>query len=117
MKQAAYILLYKHLDELGLFGQGEVKFHPTRKWRLDFVLFWKEGLVPTRIAVEIEGAIWSRGRHTRGKGYQADLDKYNAATMMGYRVLRFSTEDVFRGRAKAFLAEHLSGAAERSQKP
>lgn len=59
------------------------------------------------LAIEIEGGLFVQGRHSRGVGMQKDMDKYNAATMMGYRVLRFSTTDVLRGRAKAFLAEHL----------
>ena len=99
----AHVLLERHLRELGLPFEREYRFHATRRWRFDY---W---LPDARLAIEIEGAIWTRGRHTRGKGYQADLDKYNAATMMGYRVLRFSTDDVLRGRAKAFLVEHLKG--------
>src|SRR5271167_3650698 len=116
-KNPASILLLKHLRELGLIANQEVRFHPERKWRFDFVLLrtvpdlhgkGRDGLDNLRIAIEIEGAIWTRGRHTRGKGFQADLQKYNHATMVGWRVLRFSTEDVLKGRAKAFLAEYLS---------
>jgi hypothetical protein len=105
----AHLLFEKHLKELGLTFFPEFRFHKERKWRLDYILTDESGacLLRGATAIEIEGAIWSRGRHTRGKGYQADLDKYNAATMMGYRVLRFSTHDVLTGRAKAFLAEHL----------
>jgi very-short-patch-repair endonuclease len=98
----AHTLFEAHLAELGLYYVVEARFHFSRKWRFDFLL-------DERVAVEIEGAIWSRGRHTRGKGFQADLDKYNAATMAGYRVLRFSTDDVLKGRAKAFLKEWLCG--------
>ena len=29
------------------------------------------------------------GRHTWGAGFLADMEKYNTATMQGYRVLRF----------------------------
>jgi very-short-patch-repair endonuclease len=108
MKQPAHILFEKHLGELGQEYVKEYRFHDKRKWRFDYLLCNSPECF-TEIAVEIEGAIWSRGRHTRGKGYQADLDKYNHATMMGFKVLRFSTEDVLRGRAKAFLAEHLNG--------
>jgi len=49
--------------------------------------------------VEVEGGIWSGGRHTRGKGYLRDLEKYNAATMMGFQVIRFSTDQVKSGHA------------------
>ena len=101
----AHILLEKHLNELGFDVVPEYRFHEERRWRFDYLI--KSEAV--RVAIEIEGAIWSRGRHTRGKGYQADLDKYNHAVMMGYRVLRFSTEDVMRGRAKAFLASYIVG--------
>jgi hypothetical protein len=107
----AHILFEKHLKELGLDFIAEHRFHEQRKWRLDYTIVETLGKGELTsnlgIAIEIEGAIWSRGRHTRGKGFQADLDKYNHATMMGYRVLRFSTDDIMRGRAKAFLAEHL----------
>jgi len=112
----AHLLFEKHLSELAVCFAREFRFHDMRRWRFDYLLTdmlagiglraWRKA---SKIAVEIEGAIWNQCRHTRGKGYQADLDKYNAATMMGYRVLRFSTEDVMLGRAKAFLAAHLKG--------
>lgn len=102
----AHILFEKHLRELGLKFEREFRFHPERKWRLDYSVLPRNEYAHA-VAVEIEGAIWTNGRHTRGKGYQADLDKYNAATAMGYQVYRFSTNDVLHGRAKAFLAEHV----------
>lgn len=63
----------------------EYKFHPTRKWRFDWC--W-----PTqKIALEIEGGVYTRGRHTRGKGYENDVRKYNAATLLGWKVIRATT--------------------------
>jgi very-short-patch-repair endonuclease len=44
-----------------------------------------------RIAVEIEGAVYTQGRHTRGAGYLKDCEKYNEAQMLGWTVLRYST--------------------------
>ena len=82
-----------HCRERGLVPEAEVKFHPKRKWRVDF-LFRKQAL-----AVEIEGGTWSNGRHTRGKGFAADIAKYNELTKMGYRLLRYTTEMVLDGRA------------------
>ncbi|MGT2613610.1 DUF559 domain-containing protein, partial [Acinetobacter baumannii] len=51
------------------------------------------------ILVEVEGGAFSNGRHTRGKGYLGDMEKYNSAAMMGFTVLRFSTEQVKSGMA------------------
>ena len=81
------------LKALKIEFEQEFKFHPKRKWRADF------HLVEKMILVEVEGGIWSGGRHTRGKGYLGDMEKYNAATVMGYRVIRFSTEQVKSGLA------------------
>lgn len=75
----------------------EFRFHPDRKWRFDYAIPVK------KIAIEIEGGIWTNGRHTRGKGYQGDLDKYNTASANGWRVLRFSTQDVLSGRFVEFV--------------
>ncbi|MDQ8954571.1 DUF559 domain-containing protein [Acinetobacter rudis] len=85
--------LAQHLKVHGISFETEFKFHQDRKWRADFYL------TGTKLLIEVEGGIWSNGRHTRGRGYQADIEKYNAAAMLGYTVLRFSTADVKSGRA------------------
>lgn len=60
----------------------EHKFHPARKWRFDYA-------IPAhKIAIEVEGGVWTGGRHTSPKGFLGDIEKYNAATVMGWRVLR-----------------------------
>ncbi|MBE0696648.1 MAG: hypothetical protein IH586_06965 [Anaerolineaceae bacterium] len=64
--------------------EREFLFHSKRKWRFDFA--WPDLL----IAVEVEGGIWSGGRHVRGEGYEADCEKYNTAQMEGWMVLRFT---------------------------
>jgi hypothetical protein len=51
------------------------------------------------LAAEIEGATWTQGRHTRGKGFEEDCTKYNEAALLGWNVLRFTTEMVQDGRA------------------
>jgi len=67
---------------------AEVRFDPARKWRFDFAL------PARRVAIEIEGGQWTGGRHTRGLGFAADCEKYNAAARLGWRVFRFTNSMV-----------------------
>ncbi|ERL60655.1 hypothetical protein X973_06765 [Piscirickettsia salmonis] len=79
--------LHCRLEKITLPKQ-EYRFHKTRKWRFDFA--WPD----LKIAVEVEGGTYSQGRHTRGKGFEADCEKYNMATESGWRVFRYSTQQV-----------------------
>lgn len=99
-------LLAIHLGELGVDFISEYRFSPDRKWRLDFYL------PEYAVGLEIEGAIWTRGRHTRGEGYQNDIEKYNHATISGIKLLRFPVEWVLNGDAKQFLGAWLKVKAE-----
>jgi very-short-patch-repair endonuclease len=64
--------------------EREHRFDPERRWRFDFA--WPS----LKIAIEVEGGVWVRGRHVRPAGYLADLEKYNRAVVMGWRVLRYA---------------------------
>lgn len=64
--------------------QKEVRFHPERKWRADFLC------ERDKVIVEIEGAVFIGGRHQYGGSFVKDCEKYNAATAMGYRIFRFA---------------------------
>lgn len=64
----------------------EMRFFPGRQWRFDFA--WPE----SKIAAEIEGGVWSGGRHTRGSGFVGDCRKYSKATSLGWRIFRFTPE-------------------------
>ena len=59
-----------------------------RRWRFDFA--WPDRM----LAVEIDGGAFSGGRHTRGAGFSEDCRKLNAATLLGWRVLRFPGADL-----------------------
>lgn len=80
---------------------AEWQFHKTRKWKFD--LAWPE----RRVALEQEGGVWIRGRHNRGGGMIADMEKYNAAALLGWRVFRFTPQQVQRGEAAAMMREAL----------
>lgn len=73
---------------LGVIPQKEYKFHPSRKWRFDYCFPDK------KIAIEIEGGVWTYGRHNRSSGYIKDMEKYNHAAILGYRILRFTPNQI-----------------------
>lgn len=79
----------------------EFRFHATRRWRLDMA--WP----PQLVAGEIEGGVWIGGRHTRGKGFLADVEKYNALAAAGWRLVRGTPGQVKDGTFFRSLAEVL----------
>ncbi len=74
----------------------EYRFDPVRRWRFDYAHTTGQ-MYRDWIAVEIEGGVWSGGRHTRGKGFIGDMEKYNAATCAGFRVIRVTPDQVRKG--------------------
>jgi very-short-patch-repair endonuclease len=89
----------------GIYGieapQAEYRFHEIRRWRFDFA--W----VGRKIAVEIDGGLWIQGRHSRGAGFIRDLEKFNEATRLGWRVYHFTPRQLRQGEAQAFMKQVL----------
>jgi hypothetical protein len=54
----------------------------ARMWRFDYA--WPEA----KVALEVEGGGWIGGRHTSGKGFEADMEKYSEAAAQGWRLIR-----------------------------
>jgi hypothetical protein len=65
---------------------AEFRFSPPRRWRFD--LCWQS----PRLALEFEGGAFSHGRHVRGEGFTHDCLKYSRAALLGWRLLRATTE-------------------------
>lgn len=101
----------------------EFRFHASRLWRLDFA--WPSVCVTIReghkcsgktcrmspmVALEIEGGVFTQGRHSRGAGMVKDMEKYNAAVLLGWKVLRCTPRDVESGSIAALLKQVLSDA-------
>ena len=86
--------------------EREYQFHPKRKFRFD--LAWPGFFV----AAEVEGGVWSGGRHVRGQGFIKDTVKYNLAALLGWRVFRFPSSHVEDGTAIAMLKQ-VFGVEER----
>lgn len=55
---------------------------PPRRFRFDYA--WEQH----RVALEVEGGVYTRGRHTRPTGFLKDIEKYNLAASLGWRLLR-----------------------------
>lgn len=66
----------------------EYQFHPGRRWRFDYA--WPLH----KLALEVEGGIWTEGRHTRGAGALADLEKYSEAAILGWRIIYATPGDL-----------------------
>lgn len=81
---ATWDTLCRHNGMATVFPEREHYFARPRRWRFDFAF------PQHRVAVELEGGVWTGGRHATGAGMVADMDKYNAAASRGWRVLRFS---------------------------
>lgn len=82
---AASDLLVLQCQALGLPEPiCELRFHPPRRWRVDYAFpaHW--------LAVECEGMVWHHGRHTRGSGFVKDIEKYNQLALDGWFLLRFT---------------------------
>jgi very-short-patch-repair endonuclease len=77
-----HALMAAHFSDVAYIR--EYRFAPPRMWRFDVA-------IPERkIAIELEGGIWTNGRHSRGSGMVGDCDKYNTASLHGWRVYRFT---------------------------
>ena len=97
--------LAQHIALVGLpEPQREYRFAPPRRWRADFA--WPDRL----LLVECEGGTRQHGRHNRHSGFEKDCAKYNAAVLLGYRVLRFTGDMVTSGEAIGVIEKALEEA-------
>ncbi len=79
LKEMKLILQLMKIDFI-----AEHRFHETRQWRFDI------SIPSLKIAIEYEGIMSRKSRHTTIIGYTKDCEKYNAATIAGWRVLRYN---------------------------
>ncbi len=77
--------------------EREFRFHQARQWRADFA--WPDHF----LLVECEGGVFARfqrngqayGWHQSVARYLSDMEKYNAAALLGFRVLRYSAREIY----------------------
>ena len=66
----------------------EYRWHPVRKFRADYAL------VLERVLIEYDGGLFINGGHSRGKARLYDMAKDRAATLLGWRVLRYGVGEM-----------------------
>jgi very-short-patch-repair endonuclease len=83
----------------------EYRFVPGRRYRADFA--WEN----ERLLVEAEGGLFSKGKgwHLSIGGYLDDLEKYNLAALLGWRVLRYTAKEINSGDAVRQIEQVLRG--------
>ena len=75
------------LEDSGLKFIPEFRFHPAREFRFDWAL------PDLMVAVEYEGIFSEKSGHTTLSGYTKDVVKYNLATKLGWKVLRYTADN------------------------
>jgi hypothetical protein len=78
----------------------EYRFAPPRRWRFDW-------LFDGWLAVEIQGGLFTRGRHVRGAALKREYRKLNEAAIAGFTVLLVTPDDVKDGGAFALVSRCL----------
>lgn len=70
--------------------QRQFRFDPVRRWTVDFAF------PQHKLIVEFEGGVWRRGggAHSHPTNIMRDIEKYNAATLAGWSILRFTDLNV-----------------------
>ena len=102
-REALGLLMEQHLKSERLIYVKEFRFHPARMWRADFA-FTAPG---QRLLLEVDGATWTGGRHTRGDGYAKDCEKGAEAAALGWRTIHVTGDQVKSGLALAWLKRAL----------
>ena len=80
------------LHYLGIPYKTEVRVCSERKWRFDVSV--TDYIAGKDIAIEYEGIIASKSRHTSVTGYTGDCSKYNQAAINGVVVLRYTALNI-----------------------
>lgn len=96
-------ILYADMRSRGIFPEREQKLIPGDRHRTDFVI--RECM----LAIEVEGQTWRKGGHTSPYGYLKDVYKYNKITLLGWKLLRFTSDMVRNGLAGDVIEACVKG--------
>lgn len=65
----------------------EFKFSEERNFRFDWAI------PDLMLAIEYEGIFSEKSGHTTLSGYKKDVEKYNLATKLGWKILRYTADN------------------------
>lgn len=104
-REGLELALYQQLRALGLTVglHRQWRFHVSRAWRFDLCYPAPEA----KLAIEVDGGTWSNGAHSRGAGIEKDCEKLAAAVILGWRVMRATTNQVKDGTAAFWIEKAL----------
>ncbi len=81
-------IFFRLLEITGLpKPEAEYRFDKIRRFRFDYAY------PSIKLALEIEGGIYTKQAHGSIKGILRDIEKYNLAVMQGWRVLRIIPDE------------------------
>lgn len=66
----------------------EYQWHPHRRYRADYAFPLQ------RVLIEYDGGLFINGGHSRGKARLYDMAKDRAATLLGWRTLRYGVNEM-----------------------
>lgn len=94
--------------------EHEYQFAPPRKWRFDYAWVVNYEGIPQKIervklALEIQGGLFTGGRHSRGPALLKEHEKLNTAVILGWRVLFCVPKDLETGKAFEWVKKALLG--------
>jgi hypothetical protein len=86
------------------FQERFSKSKRSKRYRLDFAH------PASRTGIEIQGGVYSRGRHVTGSGYERDCKKYNLAYTSGWTIFLLSSTMARDAKWMALIAGHISSS-------
>lgn len=81
------LLIHGICQEHQLEYKTDYKFHNSRRWKFDYAI------PALKISVEYEGLQSEKSGHTTLVGYTRNCDKYNAAVLDGWHLLRYTAKN------------------------
>lgn len=103
------LMLLHRLERAGLpRPETQAQIIPGRKFAFDFAYRAE------KLAIEVQGGIWTNGAHARGSGVKRDCLKAALAVSLGWRVLPVDDSMIKDGQAVELIAQALGVEANRA---